>query len=57
MGGAEPDATTGAVRCSTVTCAASLAISGIDWTPEEPVPITATRLPANETGSCGQRPV
>ena len=25
--------------------------------PEEPVPITPTRLPAKETGSCGQSPV
>ena len=46
-----------AVRWNTVRCAASLAISGIDWIPEEPVPITATRLPSKDTGSCGQRPV
>ena len=39
------------VRWSTVTCAASRAISGIAWIPEEPVPITATRFPAKETGS------
>ena len=35
----------------------SFAISGIDWIPEEPVPITATRLPAKETSVCGHRPV
>ena len=34
-----------------------MAISGIDCTPDEPVPITPTRLPANETGSSGQLPV
>ena len=27
---------------------------GIDWIPEEPVPITATRLPVKSTPSCGQ---
>ena len=30
---------------------------GIDWTPDEPVPITATRLPVKSTPSCGQRVV
>ena len=30
-------------------------MTGIDCTPEEPVPITATRLPVKSTGSCGQR--
>jgi hypothetical protein len=30
-------------------------MSGIDWTPDEPVPITATRLPLKSTSSCGQR--
>ena len=33
-----------AVRWKTVTCAACAAICGIDWMPDEPVPITATRL-------------
>ena len=27
---------------------------GIDWMPDDPVPITATRLPVKSTGSCGQ---
>ena len=27
------------------------------WIPEDPVPMTATRLPANLTSSCGHRPV
>ena len=34
------------VRWNTVSCAACSAISGIDWMPDDPVPITATRLPA-----------
>ena len=33
------------------------AISGIDWIAEDPVPITATRLPVKSTGSCGHLPV
>jgi hypothetical protein len=44
-----------AVRWNTVTCLAWRAISGIDCTPDEPVPITATRLPAKLTSSCGHR--
>ena len=28
--------------------------TGIDWTPDDPVPMTPTRLPAKLTGSCGQ---
>ena len=32
-----------------------LAISGIDWMPDEPVPMTPTRLPVKSTPSCGQR--
>ena len=32
-------------RCSTNSSAASFAITGIDCTPDEPVPTTATRLP------------
>ena len=27
---------------------------GIDWMPEDPVPMTATRLPVKSTGSSGQ---
>ena len=42
-----------AVRWNTVSWGASAAISGIDWMPEEPVPITATRLPLKSTPSCG----
>ena len=37
--------------------AACSAISGIDWMPDEPVPITPTRWPVKSTPSCGQRPV
>jgi hypothetical protein len=33
------------------------AMTGIDWMADEPVPITATRLPVKSTPSCGQRPV
>ena len=29
-------------------------MSGIDWMPDEPVPMTATRWPAKSTPSCGQ---
>jgi hypothetical protein len=45
------------VRWKTVSSAACAAISGIDWMPDEPVPMTATRLPVKSTPSCGQRPV
>jgi hypothetical protein len=45
------------VRWNTVSCAACSAISGIDCTPDEPVPITATRWPVKSTPWCGQRPV
>ncbi len=30
---------------------------GIDWMPELPVPITASRCPSKSTPSCGQCPV
>ena len=33
------------VRWKTVRCAACSAISGIAWIPDDPVPMTATRLP------------
>ncbi len=45
------------VRWNTVRCSHSFAIGGIDWIPEEPVPITPTRLPAKDTGSWGHWPV
>ena len=50
-------------RCSSA-CAgtpsaapACAAMIGIDWMPDEPVPMTPTRLPVKSTPSCGQRPV
>ena len=42
------------MRWNTVSWVACLAIRGIDWMPEEPVPITPTRLPVKSTPSCGQ---
>ena len=45
------------VRWNTVTDFACFAISGIAWMPEEPVPITPTRLPVKSTSRWGQRPV
>ena len=33
------------------------AIRGMIWMPDEPVPITPTRLPVKSTGSWGQSPV
>ena len=46
-----------AVRWYTVSDAASSATTGMICTPLEPVPMTATRLPAKSTGVAGQRPV
>ncbi len=46
-----------AVRWNTMSRAASLAITGIDWIADDPVPITATRWPVKSTPSCGQAPV
>jgi hypothetical protein len=46
-----------AVRWNTVRCAACLAITGIDWMPDAPVPMMPTRLPVKSTGSCGQAAV
>ncbi len=43
------------VRWNTVSWAACSAMSGIDWMPDEPVPITATRWPVKSTPSWGQR--
>ena len=45
------------VRWNTVSCAACCAMRGMDWMPDDPVPMTATRLPVKSTPSCGQRPV
>ena len=45
------------VRWNTVRCAACLAITGIAWIADEPVPITPTRIPVKSTPSCGQCPV
>src|ERR671939_1385199 len=45
------------VRWNTVKCPAVFATSWMVCTPVAPVPITATRLPAKLTGSCGQRAV
>jgi AcrR family transcriptional regulator len=45
------------VRWNTTVSAACSASSGIAWMPDEPVPITASRLPVRSTSSCGQCPV
>jgi hypothetical protein len=45
------------VRWNTVSSDACSAKIGIDWMPDEPVPITATRSPVRSTPSCGQWPV
>ena len=45
------------VRWNTVRWPTVLATSWMVCTPVAPVPITATRLPAKLTGSCGQRAV
>ena len=46
-----------AVRWYTVSDATSPAIAGISCTPLDPVPMTATRLPAKSTGVAGHSPV
>ena len=46
-----------AVRWYTVRDATSPAIYGMSWTPLDPVPTTATRLPPNSTGVVGTIPV
>jgi hypothetical protein len=46
-----------AVRWYTVSDATSPAMAGMICTPLDPVPTTATRLPAKSTGSAGHRPV
>jgi hypothetical protein len=38
------------VRWNTVSAAAWRPMIGIDWMPEEPVPMTATRWPEKSTG-------
>ena len=45
------------VRWNTVRWPACLAITGIDCTPLEPVPMTPTRLPVKSTPSWGHAPV
>ena len=45
------------VRWNTVTCSACWAMTGIDWMPDDPVPMTPTRRPVKSTPSWGQRPV
>ena len=40
-----------AVRWKTVTCFATFAISGMDWIPDEPVPMTPTFLPPNKSSN------
>ena len=44
-----------AVRWNTYRCSACLAISGVDCTPDEPVPISPTRSPVKSTSSRGHR--
>ena len=46
-----------ALRWYTVSDATSPEIEGISCTPLDPVPMTATRLPANSTGVDGHNPV
>ena len=46
-----------AVRWYTVREATSSAMAGMTCTPLEPVPMTATRLPAKSTGVAGHSPV
>ena len=41
------------VRWKTISCSACSAISGMDWMPDEPVPMTATRLPVKSTPPSG----
>jgi hypothetical protein len=43
------------VRWNAVGWRAFLAMIGIDWMPDEPVPLTATRLPLRSTPPSGQR--
>src|ERR1700685_1330662 len=45
------------VRWYTVSEATSGATIGMTWTPLDPVPMTATRLPLKSTGVFGHRPV
>jgi hypothetical protein len=43
------------VRWKTVRASACRAMIGIDWMADDPVPMTATRLPVKSTPSWGQR--
>jgi hypothetical protein len=45
------------VRWNTISRAASRAMSGMHWIPEEPVPTTATLFPLKSTLSWGHLPV
>ena len=45
------------MRWKTVRSAACSAMTGMDCTPDEPVPIRPTRSPLKSTPSCGQRAV
>src|SRR5262249_51525068 len=45
------------LRWYTASDPTSFAIDWISWTPLDPVPTTATRLPAKSTGVVGHRPV
>ena len=42
------------VRWNTVRCVACSAMIGIDWMPDEPVPMMPTRMPLKSTPSGGQ---
>ena len=46
-----------AVRWNTTSRRACSAITGIDCTADEPVPMIPTRCPLKSTPACGQRPV
>ncbi|SKT64583.1 Uncharacterised protein [Mycobacteroides abscessus subsp. abscessus] len=46
-----------AVRWKTKSSLAVCAAIGTSWMPEDPVPITPTRLPAKSTPDAGQCPV
>ena len=45
------------VRWNTVRSAAWRAMTGMDWMPDEPVPITPTRIPSKRTSSLPHRAV
>ncbi len=45
------------MRWKTVRSPACSAMTGIDWMPDEPVPMTPTRWPVKSTPSWGHAPV